>query len=114
VSGAGDNILNQKQFTRWIRQIHATNGAEIECDRLQKLLPAVIDAEMSGFSHPCLVDVKTHLLQCADCADDYNGLLHIARLEAGNQLPTAAELLATLTTSAAPASSSTVDEVPVP
>lgn len=89
--------MKKERFTRWIKQIHRTEKAEIECDRLQKLLPAFIDAEVTGALIAAeIVEIQIHLAQCSDCMGDYEGLRQIALLEINGELPEAATLLALL------------------
>jgi predicted anti-sigma-YlaC factor YlaD len=86
-------ILNRECFNEWIHQIHQTTEVEIDCDRLQKLLPAYVDAELAGVLPVQANHVKKHLAHCPDCAADYVGLHHVACLEMQGQLPELEELL---------------------
>jgi len=88
--------LNREQFFNWLEQIYATREMEIDCARLQALLPAYVDFEIAGgdLGEAHLASVRAHLAQCSACHDEYQGLLAVARLEAQGRLPEAEESLA--------------------
>jgi predicted anti-sigma-YlaC factor YlaD len=92
----GRTTLNPEQFLNWLEQIYATREAEIDCERLQALLPTYVDVEVAGgdLGEARLVPVRAHLAQCPACHDEYQGLLAVARLEAQGRLPEAEESLA--------------------
>jgi predicted anti-sigma-YlaC factor YlaD len=81
--------LNQEQFLHWLNQVYSTREAELDCTQLQELLPAYVDFEVTGGKPPegFLAEVRAHLAQCPDCAEEYQGLLAVARLEAQGRLP---------------------------
>jgi hypothetical protein len=89
--------LNREDFVRWIKQIYQTRDAEIECAQLQEVLPAFVDAEVSGMimngeGH----GVRLHLSHCPDCTDVYESLRAIVTLTENGRLPSADELFAAL------------------
>ena len=88
--------MNREQFLNWLEQIYTTKDAEIDCDRLQALLPAHVDFEINGENLPDeqLAGVRTHLAQCPDCAEEYEALRTVALLEAEGGLPDPEESLA--------------------
>jgi predicted anti-sigma-YlaC factor YlaD len=85
--------LNQEHFAEWIQQIHRTTEAEIDCDCLQRLLPAYVDARLAGLLPGSVTEIENHLRQCPDCSADYVGLSHVASLERHGRLPEVEELL---------------------
>lgn len=97
--------MNREQFLHWLEQIYQTREAEIDCERLQALLPAVVDFEIGGENLPAerLAQVRAHLAHCPDCADEYEGLRTVARLEAQGRLPQVEESLAQFEAEAASA-----------
>ena len=88
--------MNREQFLNWLEQIYATREAEIDCERLQALLPAYVDSEIASgdLGGARLAPVHAHIAQCPDCRDEYQSLLAVARLEAQGRLPQAEESLA--------------------
>ena len=87
--------MNRTHFLQWLNQIYAATEAEIDCDRLQALLPAYVDFEVAGDDPGSrLPQAKAHLTQCPDCADVYAGLHAVAELEAQGRLPQVEESLA--------------------
>ena len=107
----GKKRLKHSHLLHWLKQIYATQDNEIDCKRLQALLPAFVDFEVSGGNLPAerLAPVRAHLAQCPDCAEEYRGLRAVAQLEAKGQLPDAEETLAQFELEAAP----DADGVPV-
>jgi hypothetical protein len=81
--------LNREQFLHWLNQVYSTHEAEMDCTRLQELLPAFVDFEVMGEPPPegFMAEVRAHLAQCPDCAEEYEGLLAVTRLEAEGRLP---------------------------
>ena len=88
--------MNPEQFLHWLEQIYNTSEAEIDCEHLQAILPAFVDFEIGGGNLPAerLAPVRAHLAHCPDCADEYEGLRTVARLEAQGRLPQVEESLA--------------------
>jgi hypothetical protein len=87
--------LKQKDFVRWIRQIFQTEDAEIDCARLQDLLPIIVDAEVSGIiMNGEDRQLRLHLSHCPDCNDVYETVRRLASLTDNDRLPEAGELLA--------------------
>jgi predicted anti-sigma-YlaC factor YlaD len=88
-------ILDRTNFLHWLDQLYNTAATEIDCDQLQAFLPAYVDFEAAG-NDPAsrLPQVKAHLAQCPDCAEEYEGLRVVARLEAQGRLPQVEESLA--------------------
>jgi len=86
--------LNYTEFTEWLERIYATAETEIDCEQLRALLPATVDLEIAGqAAAPYLAQVKAHLAQCPDCAEEYAGLRKAAELEARGRLPKAEDSL---------------------
>ncbi len=87
--------MDRTHFLHWLNQIYATTEPEIDCDNLQALLPAYVDFEVAGDDPGNrLAQVKAHLAQCPNCAEEYQGLRAVAELEAQGRLPTVEESLA--------------------
>jgi len=86
--------LNSTQLAEWLERIYATAETEIDCEQLQALLPATVDLEIAGqATTPYLAQVKAHVAQCPDCAEEYAGLRKVAELEARGRLPKAEDSL---------------------
>ena len=83
--------LDRQLFLHWLEQLYATKENEIDCDRLQALLPAHVDFEINGENLPDkqLALVRAHLAQCPDCNEDYQALRAVALLEVDGDLPEA-------------------------
>ena len=80
--------MDDKKFAHWISQIYETNETEIDCTRLQELLPVYVESEIaSEKSSTQLSQINAHLLQCTDCAEDYEALYQVTKLEAEDPLP---------------------------
>ncbi len=92
----GRKTLNPEQFLHWLEQIYRTDEAEIDCERLQAILPVFVDFEVGGgnLSAERLAPVRVHLAHCPDCTDEYEGLRSVALLEAEGCLPQVEESLA--------------------
>ena len=95
--------MDHERFVQWLDQIYATTEAEIDCKRLQILLPAYVELEIAG-SNPGahLPQVSAHLVQCPDCAEECEGLRTVAGLEARGRLPQVKESLAQFKAEPAP------------
>lgn len=74
--------------------IFATTEDEPACDELQAYLAEYVEFEMAG-GDPAVhfPAAAAHLLQCADCAEDYEGLLEVSRLEVQAVLPRTERIL---------------------
>jgi hypothetical protein len=89
--------LNREDFVRWIKEIYQTRDAEIECNQLQELLPAFVDAEVRGMiMNGEGQSVRLHLSHCPDCTDVYENLRSVVALTENGRLPSADELFALL------------------
>ncbi len=87
--------MDPTNFLHWLDQIYSTTTTEIDCDQLQLLLPAYVDFDVAGDDPgDRLPQVKAHLAQCPDCAEEYEGLRAVAELEAHGGLPQVEETLA--------------------
>lgn len=87
--------MERSNFLHWLDQIYSTTTTEIDCDQLQSLLPAYVDYDVAGDDPGGHVpQVKAHLAQCPDCAEDYKALRAVAELEAQGSLPHAEDSLA--------------------
>lgn len=85
----------KERFAQWLRRIFATAETEIECERCQALLPAYVEIEVTGRDPAArLSQIKAHLAQCPDCAEEHQGLRAIVALESKGGLPEAEEGLA--------------------
>lgn len=74
--------------------IFATTENEVACDELQELLAEYVEFELAGGAPAAQFPAAAaHLLQCADCAEDYAGLLELCRLEAQAVLPRTERIL---------------------
>ena len=75
--------MNYTEFTDWLERIYTTAEVEMDCEQFQALLSAYVDLEIAGQgAAPYLAQVKAHLAQCPDCAEEYAGLRKVAELEA--------------------------------
>jgi hypothetical protein len=89
--------LNREDFVRWVKQIYQTRDAEVDCVQLQELLPAFVDAEVSGLiMNGEGQGVRLHLSHCPDCTDVYETLRSLVALTESGRLPSADELFASL------------------
>jgi hypothetical protein len=74
--------VHLKSFRKWIRQIYATRGEELDCREFFEMLPQYVDMEISDEDAALhFPQVKHHLGQCAECHDVYLTLREVARLE---------------------------------
>lgn len=79
--------MKPKEFTNWINRIYATKDKELDCDTAQSLLPAYVEVELNGSAiHPLAAEIESHLLQCPDCTETYQGLRYLLKLEASGEL----------------------------
>lgn len=79
--------MNPKEFTNWVNRIYATKDRELDCDNAQSLLPAYVEAELNGSGiHPLAAEIESHLLQCPDCTETYQGLRYLLKMEASGEL----------------------------
>ena len=71
--------MNQKEFQSWVNWLYETEGEAIDCQELQAILPAYVDAEIAGQPlDPMIIQkVKTYLSQCPDCREVYDGLKYV-------------------------------------
>lgn len=89
--------MNREDFVRWIKEIYQTKDAEIDCNQLQELLPAFVDAEVSGMTmNGEGQSVRLHLSHCPDCHAVYETLHSVVVLTESGRLPSAEELFASL------------------
>ena len=75
--------LENKEFIKWIKEIYATKNDEIDCDQTQANLPSYVDAIVD--QHPIdpivVQKIQTHLDNCLDCKEVFEGLQFIASHE---------------------------------
>ncbi len=86
--------MDIKHFTRSLDLLFATTPEEADCDTLQALLPEFVQYELTGRDAATkFPELAGHLIQCADCTQDYFALLDVARLDAQDRLPSAELIL---------------------
>lgn len=78
---SGKENLEQKTFTRWIETLFETQEHEIDCKQFQSYLPAFVEAEVMGERLGHTAVLTTHLHQCPDCEEIYQGLLFVVKAE---------------------------------
>lgn len=89
--------MDLEHFSHFISRIYGTEDIELDCDRVQALLPAYVEAELAHEELDSLGPaIRTHLLQCPDCAETHEEMLQIAALEKDGELPSLEEALARL------------------
>jgi len=68
--------LNQKEFQSWVDGIYETEEESLDCQEIQAVLPAYVEAEIAGhpFDASVTKKVETHFNQCSDCHEIYDGL----------------------------------------
>jgi hypothetical protein len=87
--------LDRRNLVQSVQRIYATNENEIDCERLQELLPIYVEVELSGADpNKQFPAVHSHLVQCSDCAEEYKGLRQVVKLAVRGELPKAEESLA--------------------
>lgn len=87
--------MAHKRLIRWLEQIYATADSELSCDQLQAMLPLYVELEVAGqLDRARFSQIRAHLRQCSDCAQEYEGLRSVVELEAEGRLPEVEELLA--------------------
>jgi len=75
-------------FHDWIRRIYATRDDEMDCEQVAELMPAYVDALVTGGNAgACFSAVEQHLLQCAMCLEIATALREAAGQEADQELP---------------------------
>lgn len=101
--------MNRIHLIEWLERIYATAEAETDCEQLQAILPTVVEFEIAGGDVlGRFPQVKAHLAQCPDCAEEYAGLREVARLESRGRLPQVEEILAQFEEEPAPEPGETV------
>jgi hypothetical protein len=91
--------LDRERLLNWLNQVYSTREAEVDCDRLQALLPTLVELETGGeavLDNEGLTQVRAHLAQCPDCAEEYESLCAIVRLDNQGELPEVDESLENL------------------
>ncbi|KAA3664192.1 MAG: hypothetical protein DWQ04_06985 [Chloroflexi bacterium] len=68
--------MNQKEFQSWVGGIYGTEGEALDCQELQAVLPAYVEAEIAGhpFDASITKKIETHLNHCPDCYEINDGL----------------------------------------
>lgn len=93
--------MNRNKFEQLINRIYKTADEEIDCVQAGELIAAYVDALVDQAPLESRYgDIRLHLDQCSDCEDLYESLLRIAELESADNSPTAAQLMAALTSEA--------------
>jgi hypothetical protein len=89
----GDNV-DRKHLIEWLERTYATAETEIDCDHVQALLPGLAEFELTdGEGVTRFPEAVAHLAQCPDCAEEYQGLREVVRLDAQKRLPSIEESL---------------------
>lgn len=84
----------RSKLLSWIKRVQATQEEEINCSECLDQVSQYVDLELAtGEAAQRMPRVKHHLDQCQVCCEEYQVLRDLARLEAGEDLPTNAELL---------------------
>lgn len=75
--------MNNKEFTKWIEQVYATQENELNCEQTQNGLPAYVDAINQKMTIDPVVEhkISKHLNQCPDCNDIFEGLAYVTSQE---------------------------------
>lgn len=93
----------RKNILKSIERIYATRDREIDCKQLQATLPVYAQAQLNGVDpareYPA---IHAHLVQCPDCLEEYEALLHVASLETQDRLPESESLLSEFEAEPAP------------
>jgi hypothetical protein len=90
--------LTNDQISHLVSRVYATEQTELDCDEVQELLPAYVEALAVDSKYAALEAIQTHLLQCSDCNESFTALRQLAALEEVNGLPEVDELLASWST----------------
>lgn len=93
--------MDRERLLKWLDQIYATQEVEFDCERLQSLLPTWVELEAGGqaaLDDERLNQIRAHLAQCPDCAEEYEGLRAIVLLDSQGRLPTVEESLVEIET----------------
>jgi hypothetical protein len=86
--------VNRKQFKQWLKRLYETSEKEMTCDQFQAILPGLVDFEIAGGDvQEQFAMAIAHVHQCPDCAEEYEALREVVRLETQGRLPTADESL---------------------
>ncbi|HEU0293512.1 MAG TPA: hypothetical protein VFR47_12295 [Anaerolineales bacterium] len=81
------------QFEKWLRNIYATQEAEISCTECFDLVSGLVEVEARGETFTAkLLQVKQHLAQCQACRDEYEALRDLRRLEDEGEFPSLDDL----------------------
>ncbi len=86
--------MDRTQLIQWLERTYATAETEMDCDHLQAILAALVEFEIAGGDLAAdFPQTAAHLAQCPDCAEEYQALLQVAKIEAQRRLPTIEESL---------------------
>jgi hypothetical protein len=65
-----------------MRQLAMTQPVELTCDEVLRLMGACAEAVLRGENHAELVPLfEKHIEMCADCREEFEGLLRILRAQ---------------------------------
>ena len=65
-----------------MRQLEATHAVELSCDEILRLMDECAEAALRGGDISALMPLfQRHLDMCADCREEFEGLLRILRAE---------------------------------
>jgi hypothetical protein len=65
-----------------MQQLAMTQDVELSCDEVLALMGACAEAELRGEDHARLVPLfEKHIEMCADCREEFEGLLRILRAQ---------------------------------
>ena len=65
-----------------MQQLQATQAVELSCDEVLRLIGACAEAVLRGEDHTQAVPLfEKHIEMCADCREEFEGLLRILRAQ---------------------------------
>jgi len=85
--------MDRDRFTKWLKNVFATQEEEISCSECFDLVSRFVELEVAGQDPAAtLPQVKQHLNQCRACRDEYETLLELRRLEEKGEMPSIDDL----------------------
>jgi hypothetical protein len=90
----GEMMTRRHELKELMRAISLTEDVEIDCSTCFDSMPAYGDHEVSGGDEaPRTPALRQHLALCRDCFEEYEALVDLVRLDAGDGLPNRSALL---------------------